>query len=139
MMQVSMVPRNHVESIWPQIEMYMQWAANYTYGRFTADDIKDSITQYDHDLWIAFDEEGIKGAVVTQFAVYPQKTYLDMVFTGGIQLDKWKDDMLALLKKFARDHDCAGIESAGRPGWVKIFKNDGHKIVFHVYELPVGD
>lgn len=138
MMQVTMVPKDHVDRMWGSVRDHLSKAAEYTYGRYDVDDIYDSIKDYDHDLWIAFDEEGVKGAVVTKFAFYPRKKYLDMVFTGGVELAKWKDPMLKLLQHWAFDNQCEGIESTGRPGWAKIFQNDGHKVVWHTYELPAA-
>ena len=60
-----------------------------------------------------------------------------MHFTGGVQLKKWKNEMLQILQRFAKDHGCKVIESFGRPGWEKVFKNDGYKSRFVFYELPV--
>ena len=140
MIQVSMVPKEHVDAVWKDVEGYLEGAAEYTYGRFEVEDIYDSITQYDSDLWIAFEDEGkIIGAVVTRFIDYPRKRFLSMDFTGGVQLKKWKQKMLELLQKWAYDNYCEGIESSGRPGWSKIFSEDGHKLRFHTYELPVAD
>jgi hypothetical protein len=82
MIKVSMVPREHVTDIWDAVSPHLKKAADYTYGRYEVDDILDCITDYDYTLWIAFDEESIKGAVVTMMAQYPRKKYLDMVFTG---------------------------------------------------------
>jgi hypothetical protein len=45
--------------------------------------------------------------------------------------------MLALLRMFARDLGCEAIESTGRPGWTKIFQNDGCKATWVTYELPL--
>ena len=45
--------------------------------------------------------------------------------------------MLALLRKFAKDNGCTIIESYGRPGWERIFKDDGFQQRFMFYELPV--
>ncbi len=136
-MQVTMVPNEQVEKTWPQIEPYMEGAAKHTYGRFTADDIREQILHSGYYLWIAYDEKSIKGAVVTNFTMYPHKKYLDMVFTGGIDIKDWKDPMLTMLRSWAKVNECDGIESTGRPGWAKIFKQDGHNIVWHTYELPL--
>ena len=132
-----MVPKENVQNTWPSIESYMQGAARYTHGRFTSGDILDQVMYHEHDLWLAFNDEGIKGAVVTSFTVYPRKKFLSMVFTGGIELNTWKDPMLSLLRGWAKANSCDGIESTGRPGWAKIFKYDGHNIVWHTYELPL--
>jgi len=45
--------------------------------------------------------------------------------------------MLELLQKFGKENDCNIIESYGRAGWAKVFKNDGFKSRFMFYELPV--
>jgi len=138
-MQVTMVPRAHVKEIWPQVESYLAGAATYTHGRYELEDIYDAIMDYDHTLWIAFDDETIKGAVVTNFAHYPKKKYLVMVFCGGIELDTWKPAMLKLLQHFAHDTQCSGVEATARPGWAKIFKDDGHKALWQTFELPAAD
>lgn len=136
-MQVSLVPIELLPTIWPQIEGYMKGAADYSYGRYTVEDIKEGLTTKPQHLWIAFEDEKIYGAVVTSFTYYPKMVALDMVFTGGIELAKWKNEMLQLLQRFAKDNGCSIIESYGRPGWEKIFKDDGFKTRFVFYELPV--
>lgn len=138
MIQVTMVPREYVPDCWDDVKAHLAKAAEYTYGRYEVEDIYDAIMDYNYDLWIAFDDAGVQGAVVTKFAHYPKKKYLDMVFCGGENLKDWKDPMLKLLQAWAFDNDCDGIESTGRPGWAKIFASDGHKVVWHTYELPAA-
>jgi hypothetical protein len=74
---------------------------------------------------------------VTNVITYPQRKLLGMQFCGGDELDTWKEPMLALLRMFARDLGCEAIESTGRPGWAKIFQNDGYKATWVTYELPL--
>jgi hypothetical protein len=137
-MQVSYVPQEYIEIVWPQIEEFMEGAAKYMYGRFNVDDIKEGLFTKPQQLWIAFtDEEIIKGAVVTQVLNYPRMNTLVMHFTGGVDLKEWKPSMLELLQRFAKENECAVIESYGREGWSKVFQNDGFKSRFMFYELPV--
>jgi hypothetical protein len=117
----------------------MEKAAEYTYGRYLPEDILDSIVQYDHHLWLAFEGEDIKGITVTRFAQYPRIRCLDMVFCAGDEGMEWKDPMLKILQHWAYDNHCDRIESSGRVGWAKIFKNDGYKALWQVYELPVAN
>ena len=138
-MQVTMVPLEHVDNCWPLVKDYLEGAADYTHGRYDVDDIYDSIMGYDHTLWIAFNEEGIKGAVVTNFAHYPRRKCLVMAFCGGVDLDQWKDPMLKLLQHFAFDMDCDAVEATARPGWAKIFKADGHKPLWQTFQLPAAE
>jgi hypothetical protein len=136
-MNVSLVTIDQIENIWPLIEKYLDGAAKYTHGRFKVEDIRNRLYTAPQQLWIAYEDLKVYGAVVTEITQYPQMTSLVMHFTGGEDLPKWKDDMLHLLQRFAKDQGCAVIESYGRPGWEKVFKNDGFKSRFMFYELPV--
>jgi len=115
----------------------MEKAAKYTYGRYTVDDIYDSIKEHGYQLWVAYEDETILGAVATQFITYPKRKVLSMTFCGGTQLHQWKDPMLALLQRFAADMSCDGIEATARKGWAKIFKSDGYKECWVTFELPI--
>lgn len=138
-MIVSLVPPDHVAAMWPTVLPFIERAAEYTYGRYTADDILVSITDYDHHLWVAF-EEGpvVKGIVVTALKSYPRMSVLDLVFLAGDDGLTWKDEMLRVLRCWAYDNKCDTIESSGRLGWGKIFRDDGYKPLWQMYELPVG-
>jgi hypothetical protein len=139
-MHVSFIPIEHVASLWPRVEPFMEKAASYTYGRYTADDILDSIQQYDYHLWVAFeDAHNVHGAVVTRFIQYPRKKYLDLTFIGGEKALTWKEPMLKILQHWAYDNECDGIESSGRPGWARALRGDGYKMLWQTYELPVAD
>jgi hypothetical protein len=138
-MKCSLVPPEHIDECWEEVKPFLESASEYTYGRYTVEDIYDCLKEYDHQLWIAFNELGIKAAVVTYFIHYPRKKYLVMSFCGGEQMDQWIAPMLKLLQHWAFDSGCDGIEATARPGWAKIFKNDGHKALWHTFQLPAAD
>jgi len=136
-MIVSAILPQDIEYVWSDIEDYMRGAAKYTHGRFEVEDIKNDLTKNRiQQLWIAYDDK-VYGAVITEIMEYPRMRVLVMHFTGGVELPKWKADMLELLQRFARDNGCKTIESIGRAGWKKVFKNDGFKSNTMFYELPV--
>jgi hypothetical protein len=125
-----------IDQVWADIETYIEGAAKYTHGRYTADDIRQTFKEGGQQLWIAYDDK-IYGAVITEIVEYPQMRALIMHFTGGIELPKWKDEMLSVLRSFAKDANCKTIESFGRTGWKKVFSKDGFKSKFMFYELPI--
>jgi hypothetical protein len=137
MIEVSAVPPEYIDTCWSQIEQYMEKAARYTYGRFTADDIYESVVEHGYHLWVAFEGKEILGAVVTQFMIYPKRKTLSMTFCGGKRLHEWKAPMLKLLQRFAVDMGCDAVEATARKGWAKIFKDDGYKEQWVTFELPV--
>jgi len=140
-MMVSLVLPGHVHECWPNVQAFMEQAAEQTHGRFHEEDIFDLVSQRpDHHLWVAFDEGPVYyGAVVTGFTEYPGKRVLTMHFCGGEELSRWKDPMLALLRRWATDTQCDAIEFTGRKGWIKIFAGDGNQTQWVTCELPLGD
>jgi hypothetical protein len=124
---------------WPMVERYMAMAAEATNGRYVALDILDALLNFNHDLWVVFDETGVRGALVTAIKQYPSKRYLELAFIGGENGHAWKDQMLSVLRSWAKDHSCDGLESNARLGWAKIFKGDGYRPMWQVFELPLED
>jgi len=135
-MNITAIHPNDYELVWKDIKEYMDGAAKYTHGRYKTEDIYNELCKGNQQLWIAYDDK-VYGAVITEIMQYPQKRTLIMHFTGGVELPKWKDEMLSVLRSFAKDNQCDCIESYGRTGWKRIFKNDGFTSKFMFYELTV--
>jgi len=135
-MKVTLVPKeysvNHTDAIAKHIEKVVE----YTHGRFELSDILEGVRLGEYTLWIAYDLEGIQAVVLTSFKYYPRSTYVDITFAGGEQLEKWQAPMMQLLKKWARDNDCAGLEISGRAGWVRGLAGEGAKEICRVIEIP---
>lgn len=136
-MQVSRVIPKDIESMWPFIEGYMKRAAKYTYGRYEAEDIKEGLLNKPQQLWIAFDDTKIYGAVVTEITEYPRMKVLTVHFLAGVEFETWKDPMLKLVQQFGKDNGCKLIDSYGRPGWERVWANYGYTKRFIFYELPL--
>ena len=136
-MQVSRVDTKDIETMWPFIEGYMKRAAKYTYGRFEAEDIKEGLLKNPQQLWVAFNDKKIYGAVVTEVTKYPRMTALTVHFLAGIEFESWKEPMLKLVQQFGKDNGCKLIDSYGRPGWEKVWANYGYTKRFIFYELPL--
>ena len=137
MIEVSMVPAEYVDTCWTKIEPFIEKAAEYTYGRYSASNLYDMVKDDDHQLWVAYDGGDFKGIVLTNVMNYPQRRVLCMGFCGGIELKDWKTPMLNLLKRYAKDMGCDSIEAFGRPGWANVFKKDGYQTKWITFELPI--
>lgn len=136
-MKVIAVLKEDLPTVWPQIIGYMRDAVSYTSGKYAVDDVLDLLHAGSRVLWIAYDDSGIKGAVVSCINQYPRKRYLCLEFCGGDEGYTWKSDMLRTLQRWAKDTECDGIEGLGRIGWERIFKLDGYVPGLRNFELPV--
>lgn len=139
MIQASLVPAEHVPNIWDAVRPFINKVTVLTGGRYEPDDVFDLVTNKGYLLWIAFDETDIKGVVVTFIMDYPRSKYLYLLMCAGEEGHSWKTPMLELLQRFARDSECDGLEATGRLGWAKIFKNQGYKPLWQVFEIPTGE
>ena len=137
--RISLVPFERTTEAWDTVTEFMESAADVTNGRYEALDILDALLNFDHHLWVVFDEERILGALVTALKVYPSKKYLELAFIAGHEGPTWKDKMLDIMQRWAYDNDCDGIESSARLGWAKIFKDDGYRPMWQVFELPMRE
>ena len=135
--QVSLVPEERILEVWPKVAQYMRGAVKYTRGRYETSDVLDLLLYMHYPLWIAFEDDKILGAVTTRFIEYPHKKFLFMEFCGGVGLRKWKTPMLDVLRKWAADNNCDGIECAGRVGWKKVFESDGYVLTAHAFEVDM--
>lgn len=138
-MEVSLVPTELVEGLWPRVSRHFERAAEYTFGRYEPEDILAAVASGNAHLWVVIDSDDIIGVTITRFWQYPRKRCLDMVFLAGDEGFSWKDPMLKVLQHWAYDNGCEVIESSGRPGFARAFKDDGYKLLWQVYELPVAD
>lgn len=136
--KVTLVPKEHVLTTWPDVEPYMERAIQYTAGRYLVQDALALVTDYDHTLWIAYNVEGICGAVITGFVEYPRKRTLQLVFCAGDEGMKWKQPMLKILQCWGFDNGCDAIEATARAGWLKIFQDDDITTLWQAFELPVA-
>lgn len=135
----SLVPFEHVATIWGSISPLMDMAARSTHGRYEVEDIVSALEHDNHHLWIVFNEADIIGMFITVLKQYPRKRYLELAFIAGKDTILWKEQSMDILRRWAYDNKCAGIEGCARFGWAKIFKEDGYQPLWQVFEMPVGD
>lgn len=136
--EVSAVPKELVPQTWPKVEKYIADAVVYSSGKYELEDVLSLIMEYNYPMWVAFDDEyDIKGVVVTRFIDYPRKRYLSLEVCGGKEGFTWKEPMLDILRRWAKDNNCAGIEAHGRDGWERIFRSDGYTSPMRYFELSL--
>ena len=136
--RITLVPKDYVHQVWDHVEGYLEDAVALTDGRYTVDDALQLVMFHNYILWVAFDRDVIKGAVITGFIQYPKRKVLHIQFLGGVEGRSWKDAMLHTLQRFARDSQCACVEAAGPDAWGRVLQNDGFKPLWQTFELPIA-
>ena len=143
-MRIALVPTEYLDTCWDEVEPILQKAVDRQ-DKYEMGDVLFALSKNAKSLWIAFDEEGIKGVVVSTIIDHPIKKvlfldYLSGVAGGGTPSNHtWKDYMFDILQKWAYDNNCDSIEFTGRIGWGRALENIGCKVSTYNFELPIGN
>src|SRR5512145_2640923 len=102
--EVSLVPPSGLPDIWAEVKPLLERVLPTTAGRYQLVDVVHAIQNFQHQLWIALDEERkVKGIVTTTIITYPRKKAMVGLLCAGTELKHWMAPMLALLDHFAED------------------------------------
>jgi hypothetical protein len=85
-------------------------------GRF--DDVERDVLSANAYLWLAIESGAVLAAAVTQVTQHHDQRLCTIVACGGHDWTRW-GGLIAGLEDYARAENCARIEIAGRPGWLK--------------------
>ena len=125
-MNISLVPKDHVNDVWDSVKTFIAPAVKVTNGRYMLYDVYIAVQTGSMQLWIAFDDDKeIIGCEVTAITDYPSRRVLTSLFTGGRNIRKWRDQMMDVLIHWAEDNQCTGIEGYGKKGWIKMLEPYG--------------
>ena len=138
---VSLVMPDQLMTIWKDIEKYLNKSSNRSNGRTTTQDVFYECLNSQSSLWIIFDtgNMNITGCLITQINKYPTgKKMLNLEHTSGSNMQNWVEIGIDVIKKFAKETGCDGIEGMGRHGqwnWVKNKKGWTKPATFYEYNF----
>ena len=133
-MKITLVPPENVFEVWPDIREYLEPAVETSHGRWTLEHLIAVLCNGRSQLWIAFDEERIWGALTTEISQNPGKRGLSMHFLGGTSLEQWYPSMLEHVTNHGKNMNCSAIEGTARFGFWKFLKQDGFDKTSAFYE-----
>jgi hypothetical protein len=136
-MNISLVPPDYIFTAWNQVREYMLKALERCNGRWTSEHLCAALAMGNSQLWIAYDDEKVWGAMTTEVTNYPGKKMLAMHFLGGDEFDRWYPQMLEMVTSYAKDCGCDGLEGVARFGFWKWLEKDGFKKSSVFYEKDI--
>ena len=118
-MKAHLLYPDDVAYVWEDVAPMLAQASAHSEGELDSDDFLNSLAEGDMQLWVAYEEQDINAAMVTQFIQYPQKKILRIISLAGEDFEKIRD-FQDMLEAFAVKWGCAAIEMWGRKGWKKL-------------------
>ncbi len=127
---------HYIDKVWFDVAPLLEKAVAYSDGKYHLDDVYAALINRDMQLWVAYDDTGLKVCCVTQILSFPRKRVMLLVFVAGKDSDDWLH-LIEKLKEFAKEHQCHTVEFYGRPGWEKTTKDIGFKKIHTIFKLDV--
>ena len=128
-MSVSMIPPAVFNIVREDMERFLEPTLALSGGRENLSTVWHRLATGEYQLWMCFDDENnVEGVEVTRIEQYPLNKMLNLIFTGGTNLENWHEELVEALEVFAKANGCAGLEGVGRLGWQRFLKNYGWKV-----------
>jgi hypothetical protein len=106
-----------VATLWPHVAHLIRRAMERGgMGRFA--DVERDVLTANAYLWLAIDAGAVLAAAVTQVTQENDHRLCTIVACGGNGWARW-GGLIAGLEDYARAENCARMEIAGRPGWLR--------------------
>ncbi len=139
-MKITVIPPEHVPSVWKQASEYLEKATKTIRLRADIVDLYEGCLTGAYNLWIVYDDEAddeMVTAFTSQIIQYPRDNALSIQYLGGKKMREWFDLVLEVLERFAKDCECETIEGYGREAWVRFTKSKGFHKAYAAFEKEV--
>lgn len=125
MVELKTVQSKDIESVWKEVEPLLLRICDEDQD-VTLENLKNSLTKREQQLWTAVDQE-IIAVAVTQVDVRPNTKVCVLYGCAGNGIDSWVHFVTAI-ENWARDIGCDFTEVRGRKGWEKVLKGFGWEL-----------
>ena len=103
--------------IWEDVIPLMEASQNEQ-RELSIDDFFECIMDETMQLWVAIEDKEIIACMGSQFATFPQKRVLRIIYISGEGMDRWIENF-PMVENFALMNGCTFLEVWGRGAWVK--------------------
>lgn len=139
-MNITLVPVNMVDFMFPMCEYHLQRVVDVSHGDLCLEGMKKELLEGKSGLLVVTDGDDLVAAITATVSVMMtglRVLYLPAI--AGDRLDEWMDDMLVILKDLAKVYNCTEIRGSGREGWAKVLKQRGFKHCHTTLNWQIGE
>ena len=115
------IPSKDVWAIWGSVVGFIQ--SGMAEGE-SIDTILERLTATSCQLWVAYDDELIIAACVTEIVTIGNRQVCNVISVGGTRMDDWLDISLPVIESWAKTKECTAMRFPEiRPGWRRVLKD----------------
>ena len=115
-----------IDQAWPSVAPFLQDAVDASAGEMSLESIKRRIEDETTIAICMTEEDGLYAVGILEKVTFPSsKSVLGISCLGGVELDRWVNELDKAVTNIAREQDCTEVRIIGRPGWLKALKELG--------------
>ena len=115
------IPSKDIWAVWGSVKSFIQ--DGLAEGE-SIDTILERLTATSCQLWVAWDDEKIIAACVTEIVIIGSRKVCNVISCGGTRMDEWLGISLPVIEAWAKEHQCTAMRFPEiRPGWRRVLKD----------------
>ncbi len=120
---------------WEKVSAFLAPAIAQSDGLYRPEDIHEAVTTPGAwNLWLLAEGPEPLAAWITRLHAYKRDLVLEILFAGGIGMERWYGMALGETEKFARELGCSRLRCGGRRGW----ERNGYCLIGHLFERKLS-
>jgi hypothetical protein len=133
MIYIAGITSDKIDSVWDRCAKFIEMGNSHSQYELSVMDYYEKLINQEMQLLILYnDEKEIVCALTTEIVQYPQKKVCRIISLGGKDLDKWVEEWLDIIEKWAEENDCDSIETYCRKGFIKKLEKFGYSNTYVV-------
>jgi hypothetical protein len=132
------LPQNLVLEQWDTIKKFIEPVIEISFGEVTLDGIQERLCVGEEIALFAMNQstKAIVAVAILGITHFETgKRVLQIPYVGGLEMYKWLENGMSIIKSIAREQGCTHIRGCGRPGWAKAIPE--FKQIRTIYECEV--
>lgn len=106
------------KTIWPKVKpMIFSAMKRGDFGAFSP--VEDDVLNGDALLWVAYDDQDIAAACISQIGETEWRKVCTIVACGGTNMNRWLG-LLEQIEAYAKAEGCSASRIVGRDGWAAV-------------------
>jgi hypothetical protein len=140
-MRISLVPRETVSLVWPDVERVLTRSVATANGKAEVIDVLHGVFDGTYVLWVVLDDgDNVVAAFTTRLIVYPRRRAIALDWIGGGRMKEWSNQLVDVMTRYAKELNCQHLEGYGRKGWSRFFdKRHGVQQEYIAYRMELED
>lgn len=124
-------PPNLIKTL-PAVKGWIERVVELGGGRYSFWDIARFIDDGSMDLFVVVEAGKIIGCGVLMVEVFPQMRVATVLITAGDDFSTWRDEWVAVCRKWANEHGCKQVGMTGRIGWMRELRGVADVVAAHM-------